>query len=474
MSRTDEILKLQADHIRFLTEQNQYLLNENQKLRQLLRDNNIVLPKTATDQATLQRIQSPATKTDTLITDQIIIRMMQYFSGNPEVYALRFHSRKSNISGYSPQCEHLFDPECPKSSGTSQQCSKCIHKQWTKLTITTIRNHILGNNPNGNDVVGIYVMHPDNTVRFIVFDFDDHDGADRRNTTSWIDEVNMLAEVADELNIDYRIERSRSGNGAHFWIFFSESVDASLARSFGNALINLTLQKFKAAKFTFFDRLFPLQDHLSEGQLGNLIALPFQGQAMKQGNSLFIDCEGIPLKQQLQSLFSVHRYSKDEIFNYLRKWKIKDAVPFENKKNHTPWQDKIKLSKTDIDGVLDITIKQQIYINTSNCKSTLVNQLKRFAVYTNAEFYKALRRGFSVKGKSRYIGLSDYDDPYLFLPRGCFDQLIEKLDLSSIDYQIDDKTNSGRPINVEFVGKLTNDQSGLIDQLIDYDQDILV
>ena len=154
-----------------------------------------------------------------------------------------------------------------------------------------------------------------------------------------------------------------------------------MARQFGNALISLTLQRYKKAKFSFFDRLFPLQETLKEDQLGNLIALPFQGQAMQNKNSVFIDQLGNPLTHQLQSLFQVHRYSAIEIQAYLDQWKIKPIDAKSKNDAVLPWKKQAKLHLDDIDGKLEVTVANQIFIDTSNCKSRLVNQLKQLSIY---------------------------------------------------------------------------------------------
>ncbi len=474
MGKIDDILKIQAEQIRFLSTQNKQLISENSQLRNLLIQNNINIPQSNVNAASFTPIASPTSNAETMISNQIIIRVMHYFAGNPNVYAQRFYNRKNNSSGYSPQCENLFAPDCPKSLGQKQPCASCPYKKWKKLTISTVRNHILGKDPEAQDVIGIYVMHPDNTVRFIVFDFDDHDYDENSEKMTWIEEVNMIADIVKANGIDYRVERSRSGHGAHLWIFFSEPIEASMARRFGNGLISMTLQRYKKARFSFFDRLFPLQETLKENQLGNLIALPFQGQAMRNNNSVFIDELGNPLPRQLQSLFQVHRYSATEIQAYLDQWKIKPTDTKGKNDVVLPWKKQTKFNPADINGTLDITISNQIYIDTSNCKSRLVNQLKQLAVYKNVDFYRALRSGRSIHGKSRFIDLSDYEDPFLVLPRGCLDQLTELLELSDITYTVNDETCEGCPIDVEFKGELDAKQTDIINVLADYDTGIIV
>lgn len=83
------------------------------------------------------------------------------------------------------------------------------------------------------------------------------------------------------------MERSRSGNGGHIWIFFAEPVSATLASRLGAHLLTETMERNPDIGFESYDRLFPSLDSLSAGGFGNLIALPLARGPRKRGNSLF-------------------------------------------------------------------------------------------------------------------------------------------------------------------------------------------
>lgn len=135
---------------------------------------------------------------------------------------------------------------------------------------------------------------PDDTCRFIVFDFDNHEkGAeelDFANTDDkWKEEVDAVREICKEQGIDALVERSRSGRGAHLWIFFTGKIPANLARRFGFALLDKGAETVNMKSFRYYDRMLPAGDHVPDGGIGNLIALPLQGRALREGNSAFVD-----------------------------------------------------------------------------------------------------------------------------------------------------------------------------------------
>lgn len=141
--------------------------------------------------------------------------------------------------------------------------------------------HLKGIAEDATDVIGVYPLLEDDTCRFIVFDFDNHEKdaekIDFANTDdSWKEEVDALREICLSNGIDPLVERSRSGRGAHLWIFFQKKIEVSLARKFGNALLRKGTESVNLKSFRFYDRMLPMQDHLPQGGIGNLIALPLQ------------------------------------------------------------------------------------------------------------------------------------------------------------------------------------------------------
>ena len=188
---------------------------------------------------------------------------MTLFKGRDDVYAKRWENRKKGTSGYSPVCLNEWNVGvCVKPKSP---CSRCAQKSYAILDEAVIENHL-----RGNIVAGIYPLFPDETCCFLAIDFDEED---------WQKDINTLRRVCAEYAIPYAVERSRSGNGGHVWFFFENRISAVLARKFGTALLTYSMNRRHAIRFKSYDRLFPNQDTLPKGGLGNLIALPLQKAA---------------------------------------------------------------------------------------------------------------------------------------------------------------------------------------------------
>lgn len=163
------------------------------------------------------------------------------------------------------------------------RCRNCELRAYKPVNLSVIKSHLQGNDPYGNDVVAIYPMLENNLCQLLVFDFDNHTkGAEQNDYANtddhWKEEINALRRICKNLGVDAVVERSRSGRGAHLWIFFKEMIPARLARRFGYALLEKGAESVNLKSFRYYDRMIPTQDALPEGGLGNVIALPLQGR----------------------------------------------------------------------------------------------------------------------------------------------------------------------------------------------------
>ena len=112
----------------------------------------------------------------------------------------------------------------------------------------------------------------------------------------WQDAVSATRTVAKSRGLQASVERSRSENGGHIWFFFERPISAKLTRDFGSALVTEAMRRTKTVKFDAYDRMFPAQTTIPEGGFGNLISLPFQGKAQREGNSVFVDEQFVSVK----------------------------------------------------------------------------------------------------------------------------------------------------------------------------------
>ena len=178
--------------------------------------------------------------------------LYSYFRGRPDVYALR-----SSKKGYYTQCNNFWKYGiCPKREGGKIKCQDCPSKDYKELKGRIILQHLQGLKEDCTDVVGLYPLYPDGKCWFLVFDFDNHD-EEAEPSKGWEQEVNALRQMCTVLGVDALVERSRSGRGAHVWIFFSDPIPASKARKFGEALLRKGAESVSLKTFRYYDRMMP-------------------------------------------------------------------------------------------------------------------------------------------------------------------------------------------------------------------------
>lgn len=232
-----------------------------------------------------------------VLTAEHAIQFYSYFRGRKDVYVKRAAKK-----GYYTQCNNFWKyGVCPKASGEKVKCQECPAKDYTELKVSAILEHLNGRKEDCTDVIGLYPLFPDGTCWFLVFDFDNHE-EDASPKEGWEREVDALRKICQSVGIDALVERSRSGHGAHVWIFMNEAIQAAKVRRFGEALLAKGSESVSMKSFQYYDRMMPMQDNLPEGKLGNLIALPLQGQALRKGNSAFVDELWRPYHDQWEKL----------------------------------------------------------------------------------------------------------------------------------------------------------------------------
>ena len=342
--------------------------------------------------------------------------------------------------------------------------------------------HLRGLSYNASDVIGVYPLLPDGTCRFLVFDFDNHEkGAEKNDFANeddtWIEEVEAMRKICILNGIDPLVERSRSGRGAHIWIFFDNPVSAALVRKFGIALLDKGAEQVNLKSFKYYDRMLPAQDTLPEGGVGNLIALPLQGKALRDGNSAFIDSNWNAYPNQWEILWSKPRLSQEFIEIKIREWgtAVEDLEAAEDDADREkPWKKNRGFSRADVDGKIYLTLSNGIYADSTNLRAALQNKIRRMAAISNPVYYKNQAIGTSNYGTSRWLYLGqDHLSGYIEIPRGLYGTLIENIERAQIAYEIEDERQLGRNINVEFKGELRKEQKTAMDEVLKFDNGIL-
>lgn len=294
----------------------------------------------------------------------------------------------------------------------------------------------------------------------------------------WHEEVDALRLICQSNGIVPLVERSRSGRGAHLWIFFQKPIPASLARNFGFLLLDKGSASINLKSFHYYDRMYPSQD--TAGSIGNLIALPLQGRALKSGNSAFVDENWNAYPDQWDILLNhTPKFSVEDIEKYIVRWRAELADGQQSgaaggvQDRPKPWKKKEGFSKSDVVGKVHMVLGDGIYVDTLNLMPRLQNQIRSMAAFDNPEFYKNKRLGYSNYSNFSAVYMGRDVEGYICLPRGLRESLIDRCVQASIEYELEDAREKGRPLRVSFKGDLRMQQSLAADRLLAYDHGVL-
>ena len=413
------------------------------------------------------------------INDKMAKYFFSMFWGREDVYA-----KRGKKGGYFPQCDNRWNERlCPKQRGENAYCDECENTKWSKLDVDKIKSHLQGYKEDGTDVIGVYPLLPNGMCRFIVFDFDNHEkgaeATDFANTDNeWHKEVDALRKICEINDIKPLVERSRSGKGAHVWIFFKKAIPASVARNFGFLLLDKGSASINLKSFHYYDRMYPSQDVASS--IGNLIALPLQGQALKNGNSAFVDENWNAYPNQWDILLNkTEKLGIEDIEKYMAKWQAELAesrgmlAGTDINNRPKPWKKKCEFVKADVVGKLHMVLGNGVYIDTLNLMPRIQNQIRSLAAFDNPEFYKNKRLGYSNYYNFSAVYLGKDVDGYIQVPRGIKERIIEECNKAGIDVDISDQKEKGCPIRVSFKGDLRMQQELAAEKLLTYSDGVL-
>jgi superfamily II DNA or RNA helicase len=394
------------------------------------------------------------------------------FRGRLDVFPTRFVSKKTGNPGYAPACANKWEPGlCLLKSGG--KCGDCANQAFIPIDDQVVTDHL-----KGRHVIGCYPLLEDETCWFLAVDFDKN---------SWKEDVTAFAETSRSLSLPVAIERSRSGNGAHAWLFFTAPVSANLARRLGCYLITETMARRHELSMKSYDRLFPNQDTMPRGGFGNLIALPLQYEPRQQGNSAFIDERFEPYADQWAFLASVQRIEPDAVERIAQEATrtgqvigVRFAEIIDDQEDLAPWArtqsrpNSAPLTLGLLPSVVRGVLAQRIYIEKSGLPPVLLNQLKRLAAFQNPEFYKKQRMRLSTATTPRVITCADEHSLHISLPRACAGAATQLLNEHRISLKIEDERQLGSPLELEFNGDLTRAQSEAACALLEHDTGMFV
>ena len=463
-----KIAKLESELAQQTVRRNQLLGElEQMRLQVLYQDSSIQLPLPILG----------TTLTNQSSQDEKIKLFRSLFRGREDIFPRRFENTRTGKSGYAPVCRNEWAAgicQKPKIS-----CQECKFRAFVPISDEVVRNHLMGRDPNdppGKDfTIGVYPLLPNETCWFLAIDFD---------KSSWAEDAKAFLETCVVYHVPAILERSRSGNGGHVWIFFEIPIQAVLARKLGTLLLTQTMNFRPEIGMDSYDRFFPSQDTLPKGGFGNLISLPLQKKPREHKNSCFVDEDLNPYPDQWAFLSSIRKMTLNEVAAIVKSVQeeeeitgVRTVVLDENE--NEPWKlsPSRKKKESPIVGPLpeslSLVISNQIYIPKDDLSPSLRNRLIRIAAFQNPEFYKAQAMHLSTYGKPRIISCCEEYPKHFALPRGCWEELNQVLEELKIKTIWNDERTSGHHLSVNFQGALRPEQQLAADQLIRYENGVL-
>ena len=406
-----------------------------------------------------------------------VVFFRKLFMGREDVFARRFDNTKTGKKGYSPVCENQWQAGiCRLAKGV--KCSACEYRRFVPYSDEVVCWHLRGVDAQRKPFeIGVYPMLSDETARFAAIDFD---------KSSWRRDALLVMRQFRELNIPVCLEKSRSGKGAHIWLFLAEPQPVKAIRELLTFVLTLTLEKHPEIGLDSYDRIIPNQDTMPKGGLGSLIALPLQRAARMSDNSVFVNDDWVPHADQWAFLASLHRL-ENNLFNILlrrARGENRSLLPAsaDPVNSSQPWSFFLPLWGTlgqphrreeEPTTPIKLVLANRVYIEQHPLNAETRSRIIAQASFVNPEFRTAERMKFSVYGKPRVISRALNGETFLEVPRGCLENVLKILKDSHYKVNIVDKRHGGIPIDVMFHGDLRAEQKPAASALIESDTGIL-
>ena len=364
------------------------------------------------------------------------------FGARSEVFAIRWENASTSKSGWSPAVRGGW-------------ANKRTKKEYLPLTDEVLARHL-----RGEATIGIYPLLPGDSCTLLACDFDQG---------TWALDALAYLDACHQAEVPAALERSRSGDGAHVWVFFEGEVPASTARSLGTSLLRQAMAARAELDLSSYDRFFPSQDFMPKGSFGNLIALPLQGECLQRGTTAFLDPTTMrPWPDQWAFLSSVARLTRESAKTLAASLRPVDAGPA------LTLADLAKAPGPPPPATIRAQLGATLSIARSGLPPAVIAALKHLASIHNPVFYEKQRMRFSTWDTPRFIRCYQEDLEWIHLPRGLVERVVELVVGLGSRLEVTDVRPVHPTVGLGFGGNLRPEQAKAVQAVIAYERGVIV
>src|SRR5580698_4738329 len=369
------------------------------------------------------------------------------FAARTDIYATRYENLRSGKKGWLPAVRGGWQTGVPHEK-----------RDYLPLTANVLAAHL-----KGDAHVGLYPLLDGDRCWWMAADFDGQDAL--------VDAL-MYVKAGRAFQVPVALEVSRSGAGAHAWVFFTAPVPAETARRLGTGLLREAMAQRGKVNLASYDRLFPSQDLLPAGGVGNLIALPLHRPARDRGATVFLDLETLePHKDQWAYLSTLGRMTPREVSRAADK---AGRVPAggEVTRLTLPVSTEIRPLVT---AVVHAHLGAGIRVELGDLTPALAASLRHAASMHNPLFYERQRMRASTWDVPRFLQFFDETiDGGLILPRGMLATVTELARQAGSTLDVTDERSVGTANKFACSAVLTGPQQAAVRALSAHDLGMLV
>lgn len=410
-------------------------------------------------------LSSPTSPSAPIQPAEKIALFLRLFAARRSVFPKFWENLKTGKKGYAPACDNEWQRGvCEKPR---IKCTDCPHQKFPPLDAVAVEAHL-----RGTHTIGTYAIREDDSCIFLAADFDG-DG--------WKDDAHAFRESAAAAGVFVALERSRSGNGAHAWIFFAEPVPAARARQLGTILLAKASAGRPTLSLRAYDRFFPNQDTLPSGGFGNLIALPLARGPRQQGNTMFLDASGQPHPDQWAFLATFRPMGCDELETTIARLALlapMDACASAKTISLQADERALELSCPKIPinavpGEITLRLDATLHVPRGALPTAVLAALKRLATFANPVFYEKQRLRFPTYDTPRFIFAGEWHPDRLVLPRGVREEAVSIIEDAGGTVTVHDARPAPPRVRWKFAGELRPEQERAVRAMAKHEHGVL-